>query len=124
MYPFVGPPLMDSFKKFFGFSEEQAVQAVEFYREYFRDVGIFENRLYEGIPDMLETLQNKGVCVALATSKPYEFSIRILEHFDLYPCVFRCDEAIGKDDSAISKPAAILPGKTYKLREQFKTISR
>lgn len=85
LYPFIGPPLVDSFKKFFGFSEEQAVQAVEFYREYFRDVGIFENRLYEGIPDMLETLQNKGVCVALATSKPYEFSIRILEHFDLYP---------------------------------------
>ena len=85
LYPFIGPPLMESFKKFFGFSGEQAVQAVAYYREYFRDAGIFENRLYEGIPDMLEKLRSKGVTVALATSKPYEFSIRILEHFGLYP---------------------------------------
>ncbi len=124
LFPFIGPPLADSFKKFFGFSGKQAFQAVEFYKEYFRDVGIFEIKLYDGIPEIPEILRNKSVCVALATSKPYEYSIRILEHFDLYPCVFRCDEAIGKDDSAISKPAAILPGKTYKLREQFKTISR
>lgn len=85
LYPFIGPPLAESFKKFFGFSGEQAVQAVAYYREYFRDAGIFENRLYEGIPDMLEKLRSKGVTVALATSKPYEFSIRILKHFDLYP---------------------------------------
>ena len=85
LYSFIGPPLVDSFKKYFDFSEEQAVQAVVYYREYFRDVGIFENKLYEGIPDMLEKLRNKEVCVALATSKPYEFSIRILEHFGLYP---------------------------------------
>lgn len=85
LYPFIGPPLAESFKKFFGFSGEQAVQAVAYYREYFRDAGIFENRLYEGIPDMLEKLRSKGVTVALATSKPYEFSIRIRKHFDLYP---------------------------------------
>ena len=85
LYSFIGPPLVDSFKKHFDFSEEQAVQAVVYYREYFRDVGIFENKLYEGIPDMLEKLRNKEVSVALATSKPYEFSIRILKHFDLYP---------------------------------------
>ncbi len=85
LYPFIGPPLVDSFKKYFGFSGEQAVQAVAYYREYFRDAGIFENRLYEGIPDLLEKLRSKGVTVALATSKPYEFAIRILKHFDLYP---------------------------------------
>ena len=73
----------DSFKRVFGFSEEQADRAVTYYREYFRDKGIFENVVYPGIPEALEQLKSKGVIVALATSKPYEFSVRILDHFDL-----------------------------------------
>ncbi|MBO4696006.1 MAG: HAD family hydrolase [Lachnospiraceae bacterium] len=84
LYPFIGPPLPDSFRKYFGFSEEQAAQAVAYYREYFRETGIFENAVYEGIPELLRELKKKGVTVALATSKPYEFAVRILEHFGLY----------------------------------------
>lgn len=84
LFPFIGPPLADSFMKYFGFTAEQAAQAVEYYREYFRDRGIFENRRYEGIPEMLAALREKGVTVALATSKPYEFAVRILKHFSLY----------------------------------------
>ena len=83
LYSFIGPPLPDSFKRVFGFSEEQADRAVTYYREYFRDKGIFENVVYPGIPEALEQLKSKGVIVALATSKPYEFSVRILDHFDL-----------------------------------------
>lgn len=84
LYPFIGPPLVDSFEKYFGFDEKQALQAVEYYREYFREDGIFENVVYEGIPEMLCELKRKGAKVALATSKPYEFSVRILDHFDLH----------------------------------------
>jgi len=84
LYPFIGPPLVDSFEKYFGFDEKQALQAVEYYREYFREDGIFENVVYEGIPEMLGELKNRGAIVALATSKPYEFSVRILDHFDLH----------------------------------------
>lgn len=84
LYPFIGPPLADSFMKYYGFTEEQAARAIEYYREYFREDGIFENTVYEGIPEMLETLRSNGVVIALSTSKPYEFSVRILEHFDLY----------------------------------------
>ena len=84
LYPFIGPPLADSFSKYFGFDEEQALQAVEYYREYFREDGIFENAVYEGIPEMLGELKSRGAKVALATSKPYEFSVRILDHFDLH----------------------------------------
>ncbi len=83
LYPFIGPPLVDSFMKYYGFSEEQAHEAVEFYREYFRPTGIFENSVYEGIREMLSELKDRNVTVALATSKPYEFAVRILEHFDL-----------------------------------------
>ena len=84
LYPFIGPPLDYSFKTFYGFTDEQAVQAIKYYREYFSVTGLFENKVYEGIPEMLQELKKKGVTVALATSKPYEFSVKILKHFDLY----------------------------------------
>ena len=81
--PFIGPPLKDSFMKYYGFSEEQAVQAIGCYREYFAVTGIFENQVYEGIPKMLKTLKTAGKKLFVATSKPEEFAIQILEHFHL-----------------------------------------
>lgn len=81
--PFIGPPLRESFMKFYGFSAEQAEEAVAKYRERFQDTGIFENEVYEGIPQMLRTLQSKGVFLAVASSKPQVYVERILDHFDL-----------------------------------------
>ena len=49
LYNFIGPPLKDSFMKYYGFSEDKAVEAIAYYREYFRDMGIFENKVYEGV---------------------------------------------------------------------------
>ena len=83
LYRFIGPPLKESFMGFYGFSEEQALEAVEHYRVYFRAGGIFENTVYPGIPQMLQELRDQGKTIALATSKPEEFALQILEHFDL-----------------------------------------
>lgn len=83
LYPFIGPPLQESFETFYGFSKEKAVQSVEFYREYFREKGLFENKVYDGIEDLLKRLKDSGRTLILATSKPEEFAIRILEHFHL-----------------------------------------
>lgn len=80
---FIGPPLKDSFMQFYGFSEERAIEAIEKYREYFRDIGIFENTVYEGMEKLLSSLVNEGRTVVLATSKPTVFAERILEHFNL-----------------------------------------
>lgn len=80
---FIGPPLMDSFQKYYGFSEEEAKQAVIDYREYFAPTGKFENKVYEGIPEMLAALKEKEFTLALATSKPEVFALDILEHFGL-----------------------------------------
>lgn len=80
---FIGPPLSDSFEKYFGMSHEQAMEAIEVYREYFRPRGMFENEVYEGIPELLENLCSAGKTAVLATSKPGVFADRILEHFDL-----------------------------------------
>ncbi len=80
---FVGPPLADSFMKYYGMSEEEARGMVPLYREYFEPKGWAENRVYEGIPEVLEKLRAQGKHLLVATSKPEKFAKRILEHFHL-----------------------------------------
>lgn len=82
---FIGPPLIDSFMEFYGFDEGKAKLAVEKYRERFSAVGVFENRVYPGIPSMLKRLTNAGKTLALATSKPWIFAQRILDKYALAP---------------------------------------
>lgn len=84
LYFFIGPPLVDSFMKHCGFSKEKAETAVEYYREYFKDKGLFENSVYSGIPELLQSLKQSGAKIVLATSKPHIFAEKILKHFDLY----------------------------------------
>lgn len=81
--PFIGPPLKDSLKEFYGFSEEDAEKGVVKYREYFAPVGILENYIYPGIPEMLKLLKKKGIHLAVASSKPTKFVHQILVHFDI-----------------------------------------
>lgn len=81
--PFIGPPLTDSFREFYGFTPEAAAGALRKYREYFSVTGIFENEVYDGIPQMLERLKEEGFTLAVATSKPEQYAEQILEHFDL-----------------------------------------
>ena len=69
--------------KFYHMDDAQAKLAVEKYRERFRDKGIFENKLYEGVPEMLQALNSKGMFMAVASSKPTVFVERILEHFHI-----------------------------------------
>lgn len=82
---FIGPPLLDSFRDFYGFSTEKAAEAVEKYRERFSVTGIFENEPYPGIYELLEKLKASGFTLAVASSKPEVFTRRIIEHFDLAP---------------------------------------
>lgn len=81
--PFIGPPLIDSFEEFYGFDEEQALQAVAFYRERFQTIGLFENEVYSGIPEMLAKLKQAGKRLAIASSKPTVYVLRILQHFEM-----------------------------------------
>ena len=83
LIPFIGPPLSESFEKFYGLSHEDAMEAVEIYREYYRPTGIFENDVYPGIPDLLRRLRDDGFSLYVATSKPEVFAKQIIEHFDL-----------------------------------------
>lgn len=83
LYPYIGPPLIDSFEKFAGLSREDAVKALGIYREYFTEKGMFENKVYEGAEGALTALRSKGLTLVLATSKPEPYAKRILDHFSL-----------------------------------------
>ena len=79
----IGPPLEYSYMSFLGFSEEKADEAVKLYREYYKDKGINECHLYEGIDEVIAKLHSKGYKIVLATSKPEPFAKLIIERFNL-----------------------------------------
>lgn len=79
----IGPPLKDSFVQYYGFSQEQSREAIRLYRERFAPTGILENKVYPGIPGLLACLKDKGIKLAVASSKPTVFIHRILQHFGI-----------------------------------------
>ncbi|WP_287814652.1 HAD family hydrolase [Pseudomonas sp.] len=79
---FIGPPLLQAFMQFYGFDEAKAWQAVNFYRERFKVTGLYENEVFEGVIELLETLVAQGRHLYVATSKPWEFAREIARHFD------------------------------------------
>ena len=83
LYPFIGPVLTESFRKYYGFTQEQALLAAGYYREYYGKAGKFENVVYDGIADMLRELRAAGKELFVATLKGEAFAKEILEHFGL-----------------------------------------
>ena len=77
----IGPPLRTSFVKLLG--DHAADRAVALYRERFSDVGLYENRVYDGISEVLTTLRTSGHRLFVATSKAHVFADRIIDHFGL-----------------------------------------
>ena len=92
IYFFIGPPLIDTFMNHYGFSREQAVEAVAVYRERYHKVGIFECSLYPGVKECIEELKRQGYMIGMASSKPEESCRRILEHFGILGLV---DDVVG-----------------------------
>ncbi|MGN1400979.1 MAG: HAD family hydrolase [Bacillus sp. (in: firmicutes)] len=80
---FIGPPLHVSFAEYYGLEEEEIEQAIHWYRERFKDVGMFENELFPEIPGLLQELKDQGKTLVVATSKPTVFAEPILEYFKI-----------------------------------------
>ena len=80
---FVGPPLDASFAKYYGFSKEKCVQAIQYYREYYLTKGIYENQVYDGMEELLKWLRDTGRRAIVATSKPEPSAIHVLEYFHI-----------------------------------------
>lgn len=104
--PFIGPPLADSFREFYGFDEQQAAEGIAAYRERFSRTGLFENEVYPGIPEMLARLQKAGKKLAVASSKPTVFVDQILQHFSIAEYF---DVVVGSElDSTRSKKEEVI----------------
>lgn len=79
----IGPPMIDSLRKLVG--PERADEGLRLYRLRYGETGLFENRVYDGIPDLLQDLKADGWRLYVATSKARPYALRIVEHFGLAP---------------------------------------
>ena len=80
---FIGPPLIDSFERYYGFSKEESIRARNIFNERYQPIGWMENRPYDGVTEVLEKLYQAGIMLGVATSKPEDVANKVLEYFDL-----------------------------------------
>ena len=122
---FIGPPLRASYMKYYGLTEAQAEQGVAFYRERYTDIGIWENKVYPGMMDLLQALKSDGRRLGMATAKPEVFANRIAERFgfnDYLEDVTGCS-LDGKTDNKALVVAAALAKWNIVTPEQKATIA-
>ena len=99
---FIGPPLLESYEKYCGLSGEKGWEALWAYREYFNEKGYLENKVYEGIPECLERLKAAGKRMIVATSKPEDYSRKIIDVFGLSP-YFEFVSGASLDETRVAK---------------------
>jgi phosphoglycolate phosphatase len=104
--PFIGPPLVESLTERYDFTMEDAVAAVAKYREYFAVKGLYENELFEGIPELLNDCRKAGYKISMATSKPTHYAKIIAEHFDIAR-YFDAIHGSSLDGSRITKSSVV-----------------
>lgn len=83
LYPYIGPPLRDSFRDYHGLSKEDTEQAILYYREYYSTKGIYQNDIMPGMEQAFWTLRKHGCHLYVATSKPELYAKQILENLKL-----------------------------------------
>lgn len=119
---FIGPPLIDAFQNVTNLSFDDAKIAVEKYRERYKDIGIFENRVYEGIEEVLKTLKDNNKTLIIATSKPHVFAKRIIEYFKLDKYFMGIVGAEFNGNLNYKHEVIAEALKRYKIQDKSKTI--
>lgn len=103
---FVGPPLLESFRRTWSLDAAAGRAAVDAYREHYAARGLYETVLYPGIDRLLRALCGRGQPLMVATSKPTVFAERVLEHFLLRAC-FRAVVGSHLDDTRTDKAEVV-----------------
>lgn len=125
---FIGPTLVDSFMKYYSFDLNAAHKALAFYRERFTDVGMFENKVIDGVPEMLEALRAAGKTLLVATSKPRVYAEKILKHFKLaefFEAISgpELTETTNTKDEIISGLLAKFPGRSVMVGDRHQDVA-
>lgn len=100
---FVGPPLNLTFREHYGMDEGESKQAIIWFQERYNTKGVFENKLYSGIKEMLEILKCSGRILAIASSKPENLVYKVLESYDIksyFTVIVGSDPALEVDNKA------------------------
>ena len=79
---FIGPPMYDSLRRC-GFEHEDAEEGVEIYKRNFVEHGIYKNKVYDGMTEVLSELKKNGVKLGVATTKYEPFAHRIIKMLNL-----------------------------------------
>ena len=79
IHTFIGPPVFSSFKRALNLSDEDSAKAVEKYRERYVESGIYQLKIYDGILQLMEDMKKSGIKLAIASSKPENFIVKILD---------------------------------------------
>jgi phosphoglycolate phosphatase len=128
---FIGPPLRWTMSRLLATEDPELIErGVDCYREYYADRGLFENVVYEGIPPLLETLQEEGFPLYVVTSKPVGFAERIVKHFNLdryFTRVFGPDFDGHYDDKAdllacVVRSLSVNPARTIMIGDRDRDV--
>lgn len=99
---FIGPPLTTQFPDFAGMNKEDTDRAIAYFRERYESIGKFENSVYPGITELLDSLRKEDFLTGMATSKPEHFAAQIADHFGLSSKLDYIQGA-AMDESKVSK---------------------
>ena len=103
---FIGPPLVDSFMKYYNFTEEQAKEATAKYRERYTPIGVHETHMYPNSRECIEELRRRGYVIGMASSKPENYCKVVLEDFGIIDLF---DDIVGATmDGRLSSKESVL----------------
>lgn len=91
---FVGPPMQESFARYYHMDKEEAMKAATLFRKNYKDHSLLKASFYPGTVPTLQSLREKGYSIAVATNKSHENAMDILKHFGIMEYL---DYALGSD---------------------------
>lgn len=114
---FVGPPMVEQYKISYGMSDEEAFKTLEYYRERYVPIGIYETSKYPGVVEILTKIKNSGRFIGLATSKPENMAIEVLKYLEIFDFF---DEVSGADLHGPRQSKEAVLGKLFEKNPIFK----
>ena len=117
---FVGPPMQDSFEKYYNFDKDRSLQAANLFRDNYRQYFLFEAQLYPGIIDLLAFQKSNGINIAVGTNKSHDNAVQILKHFGIS---IYCTYIKGADRNGVLTKAEIIKDCIKEMNaEPFETL--
>ena len=115
---FIGPPVRDGFASLLHLPPERVQTAVDVFRDAYARSGILDCVVYPGVRELLGRLRDRGLRLAVATSKPEPFASTVLEHTRLLPsfaavCAATLDGAVHSKEQVVRaalRALAVDPG--------------